>query len=105
MRMNEPKDRLVIAGFSSRTGRRYFTTSVARPNPTPLEVTGARVTGHNCSDLVIDPSQTEGTSDRAREVEAVLSGSGHVLWELTFRANHATGGHLADRAPPKRFCA
>ncbi len=106
VRSSEPSGRLVISGFSSRSGRSYFTTSLRRPNQTPLEVTGARVTGHPCSDLVVDPNQQVLLSSEHYPVtEAVISGSGHVLWTLRFRADHALGGSLVDRTPPKRFCA
>jgi hypothetical protein len=106
VRTSEPTGQLVMAGFSSRTGDRYFTTSLRRPNQTTLEVTGARVTGHPCSDLVVDMDQSVIlSSDHYPVTEAVISGSGHLLWTLRFRANRALGGALVDQTPPKRFCA
>jgi hypothetical protein len=54
----------------------------------------------------VDPDQSVFLgSDHYPVTEAVLSGSGHVLWTLRFRADRALGGSLVDRAPPERFCA
>jgi hypothetical protein len=98
--------RFRLTGFSGRTGKRYFARQLRVSDQDAVTAEGARVTGHQCSDILVNPDTHElFNAPHFPVLFAVLSGSGHVLWTLRFHANHPLGGVLVTNAPPKRFCA
>jgi hypothetical protein len=98
--------RFRLAGFSGRTGKRYFVRHLHVTDQDTTTAEGARVTGHSCSDILVKPDTHQiFEAPHFPVLFAVLSGSGHVLWTLRFHANRALGGSLVSNAPPKRFCS
>jgi hypothetical protein len=90
-----------VIGRDGRTNRRYFIHRFRfSQRLTILEGFGIRAAGGGCSDVGVT---TEGFP--GPQLEAVLSGSGRVLWTLRFATNQAFGGRLTRHSMPRHRCA
>ena len=89
----------MIAGYNAATGKQFYRRSVARTRGLhSLLAYGIRVTGHHCSDLVVDAVGATGS------FLGLFDAKGDPLWTLRAGAGRITGGHVIVAKAPKAYC-
>ena len=89
----------MIAGYDAATGTQFYRRSIARTRGLrSLLAYGIRVTGHHCSDLVVNAVGTTGT------FIGLLDAKGDPLWTLRAGPGRITGGHVILAKAPKAYC-
>jgi hypothetical protein len=88
-----------IAGYDAATGKRFYRRGIARTRGLhSLLAYGIRVTGHHCSDLVVNAVGATGS------FTGLLDAKGDPLWTVRAGAGRITGGHVTVAKAPKAFC-
>jgi hypothetical protein len=91
--------RAMIAGYDAATGKQFYRRSIARTHGLHGLITyGIRVTGHHCSDLVVNAVGATGS------FTGLLDAKGDPLWTLRAGAGRITGGRVTDTKAPAAYC-
>jgi hypothetical protein len=91
--------RAMIAGYDAATGKQFYRRSIARTHGLHgLLAYGIRVTGHHCSDLVVNAVGATGS------FTGLFDAKGDPLWTLRAGTGRITGGRVTDTKAPAAYC-
>jgi hypothetical protein len=93
------KGGFLLAAYNAATGNVLYQQQIADTRGLRPELSyGIRVTGHHCSDLVI-----EGAS-KTKELIGLFDAKAQPLWTVTAAGGKLRGGHLHLSKPPAAYC-
>jgi hypothetical protein len=99
IKASSPKHSITVAGYDAAAGRKLYAEAVAGTRRLHPEVVyGVRVTGHHCSDLVVN---AEG---RTGSFVGLFDAKAQPLWIVRASSGRLTGGHVTRSKRPKVFC-
>jgi hypothetical protein len=89
----------MVAGYDAATGKRLYRVAVSGTRKLRPEIEyGVRLTGHHCSDLVINGEGKTGS------FVGLFDAKAQPLWTVHADSDRLSGGHVTRSKRPKAFC-